>query len=372
MIRSVTTFLFLAIFYTAFGQNSHINMLKNAPVIHEQPCDKEMEFKQSICSFKDIDTVRYIHANTSPVHDFESVKADIDATIVETFLRMANKVAIEDSTNIDVVIKYEYLDGIGGTLAKASYPSCNENHLQVMTFDNYDVPYGVNTPDSVKIYYTNPKDIVHIARHELGHILGLEHDVVNEESLMYPYYEEGKSWSPLDSLSFYLMFGPTDFISLKKEDVFMIRPNFNIAEFFSKCEGMNFHMLDKRLIVMAQKLRDYYGSGVIITSSYRHKKCNEKAGGAKKSQHKAGRALDFKFTNPAAHIRFSDDIRKFQTGRYTPFVISILKNGKIGGIGLYNTHIHMDTRSQELVWNKGIFDMTNNLIEDGDVEKCGL
>ena len=59
-------------------------MLTNAPIVNEQVCEKERGFKQSICSFKDVDTVRYMFVNNSPVHDFKSVKSDIDKAIVET------------------------------------------------------------------------------------------------------------------------------------------------------------------------------------------------------------------------------------------------------------------------------------------------
>lgn len=359
-MKKILTILLITLCSILSGQ-SHIEMLKNAPVIDPQECSKEREFKQSICSFKDIDTVRYSHINLSPVHDFKSVKKDIDTAIKETFI-LANKIAIEDSTNLDLVIRYEYLDGIGGTLAKAHFPSCNLSFTQVVTFDNYDVPPGKNTPDSLLIYYKNLKNISVITRHEIGHILGRKHDEDNM-SMMYPYYNSNATWSKQDSLFFFLNFGITNFISIKKEDSYLITPNFNIIEYFSKCEDMNFHMLDKRLIVAAQKLRDFYGSPIIITSTYRHKNCNTRAGGASKSQHLAGRGIDFKFLNPSAHIRFTFDVQNQN------YIVSILKSCKINGIGLYNSHIHLDTRSNsELV----VFDKTNLLMgEEGSIE-CGL
>lgn len=338
---------------------SHIEMMRNAPVIDPQECSKENEFKQSICSFKDVDTVRYSHVNSSPVHDFKSVKSDIDSAIKETF-RLAEIIAIEDTVDLDLVIRYEYLDGIGGTLAKAHYPSCNPMFIQEMTFDNYDIPPGKNTPDSLMIYYRNLKDISVITRHEIGHILGRKHDE-DRLSMMYPYYDPNATWSKDDSLFFEVNFGVTDFISIKKEDSYLITPNFNIIEYFSKCDNMNFHMLDKRLIVVAQKLRDFYGSPIVITSTYRHKTCNTKAGGASKSQHLACRAMDLKFVDKSAHIKFLQDIND------NNYIVKVLKSASIGGVGLYNTHIHLDTRKGGFT----VFDKTASITDDEEHD-CGL
>lgn len=358
MIRLILSLLFISIVNIGIGQ-SHLEMLKNAPIVHIEPCEKEGEFKQSICPFKDVDTVRYMHINESPVHDFKSVKKDINNAIARVFY-MANMVAVEDTTDLDVVIEYKYLDGIGGTLAHAYYPSCNTTNIQKMTFDNYDIPPGENTPDSIKIFYENIKDIAVITEHEVGHLLGFQHNLRDISSMMYPYYDPDATWNADDSLGFYLNFGPTDFISIKKDEYYLITEHFNIAEFFSKCSGMNFHMLDKRLIVAAQRLRDFYGSPIMITSSYRHKSCNEAAGGVPKSRHRAGRAIDLVFVNKAAHDRFTQDVVE------NNYIVTVLKALNVNRIGLYNKHIHIDTRNDEYKY----FDKTNTLLEDGEHELC--
>lgn len=353
--------ILMSFFLTNLEGQSHLEMLKNAPVAEQKLCSKENQFKQTICSFKDIDTVRYKHINFSPVHDFKSVKEIIDSAIVETSL-LAHKFAVEvdSTTEADLVVKYEYLDGIGGTLAHANFPSCNTDFIQTMVFDNYDIPPGENTPDSLLVYYKDPKNIKVIATHEMGHIYGCEHNT-NALSMMNPFYNEDATWSQDDSLFFELNFGVTDFIKINKGDSYMITPHFNISEFFSKCEGAEVTWIDKRLIVMAERLRLFYRSPIMITSTERSRVCNKNAGGSTKSQHLACRAIDFVFVNRDAHYKFIDDVLE------NNYIRRILKSTKINGIGLYNKHVHIDTREKDLV----IFDKRSELNKD-KIGECGL
>ena len=360
-MKQILTILLITLCNIISGQ-SHHEMLKNAPIVESIECEKEGQFKQVICSFKDIDTVKYIHINSSPVDDFKSVKDSIDRSFRETFLK-ANKIAVEvkDPLNVDIVIKYEYLDGIDGTLAKAHFPSCNPDFVQVMTFDNYDMPPGENTPDSVLIYYNNIKDICVITKHEAGHLLGFKHNHEDRLSMMYPYYDPKATWSKDDNIGFKVNYARR-FYYISKDSNYPITQNFNVSEFFSKCEGMNFHFLDSKLIITAQKLRDMYGSGIIITSTYRHTNCNKAAGGASRSRHLSGRAVDIKFIDKTAHLKFISDVTE------NGYVVKILKNSKIGGVGLYNSHIHLDTRVGNLI----VFDKRSELNSEGEGVNCGL
>ena len=111
-----------------------------------------------------------------------------------------------------------------------------------------------------------------------------------------------------------------------------------------------------------------YGSPIIITSSYRHNECNKKAGGSRYSQHKAGSAVDLKFTKRLAHETFLRDMKDFKYNNYERFIVKILKNGKVGAVGLYNTHIHIDTRKGDFL----VFDKTGALTEEGEDIECGL
>lgn len=76
-----------------------------------------------------------------------------------------------------------------------------------------------------------------------------------------------------------------------------VSENFRFIEFqckcggkYSSCRGIK---LDKKLVDALEKIRtDYYRNGLLIVSAYRCDKHNKAIGGAKQSQHVAGRAAD--------------------------------------------------------------------------------
>jgi hypothetical protein len=355
MKNIIFLFIFITLSYCCSGQSiKHRQMMAVATVLHNSPIESEDQFRQAMCSFKAIDTIFYKHSNQSPVDGFNLVKKDIDLAIKKTAI-LANKYVQElpsssTSKKLDLVIKYEYMDGIDGTLARATYPNCDTSKIQHITFDNYDMPPGKNTPDSLMIYYKNIKNISNITAHEMGHIFGLNHSD-DPNSMMAPFYRANMGWTFDERIFFGLNFGPNKFIEINKTDNYFITNNFHISEFFSKCEGLNKHRLDNKLIIFAQKLRAVYGSSILINSSYRYRKCNDKAGGAKYSQHLAGRAIDISFISRIAHENFvSDVINK-------AYIIKIIKSSGITGIGLYNSHIHIDTRKGNLV----VFDKRSQL-----------
>lgn len=69
-----------------------------------------------------------------------------------------------------------------------------------------------------------------------------------------------------------------------------------------------------------------------ILSGYRTVSYNKKIGGAKHSQHLQGRALDMRPPSGMSVEEFYNLIKKLS------------KNTAIGGIGLYSTFVHVDTR----------------------------
>lgn len=355
MKHLIFLFIFTLTCYQSTAQTvCHRQMMKDAQILYNSPMESEDNFRQAMCSFKAIDTIYYKHSNTSPVDDFASVKQDIDMAIKKTAL-LANKQVYElpmnsESKKLDLVVTYEYMDGIDGTLARASYPNCDTSRIQHITFDNYDMPPGVFAPDSVMIYYKNIKNISNITAHEMGHIFGLKHSD-NPNAMMAPFYRDNMDWDFDERMFFGINFGPNKFIEIKRGDNYFVTDNFHISEFFSKCGGLKKHRLDNRLIVFAQKLRAVYGSSIVINSSYRYPECNNKAGGARRSQHLAGRAIDISFLSRVAHENFIADVVN------RDYIMKIIENSGISGIGLYNSHIHIDTRKGDLV----IFDKRASL-----------
>lgn len=125
-----------------------------------------------------------------------------------------------------------------------------------------------------------------------------------------------------------------------------IRKDFKESEFYSQSfDAPEYHLLDERLIDAAQFLREFYGSGIKITSSYRtmgHQRIlSSTVGAASDSAHPRGLALDLKFLEPGVHDKFIDDIESRN------IVFKELRSlYGIEGIGFYNTFIHLDTYSK--------------------------
>ena len=95
-----------------------------------------------------------------------------------------------------------------------------------------------------------------------------------------------------------------------------------------------------------QVLREHIGRPIRVISGYRSPKYNRKIGGARKSKHMKAKAADIvvKGMNPT-------ELREI--------IINLIKEGKIkkGGVGLYRSFVHYDTRGWNARWKgKGVKD----------------
>lgn len=106
-----------------------------------------------------------------------------------------------------------------------------------------------------------------------------------------------------------------------------ITENFKEKEFACKCCGKIKY--DIKLVAKLECIRAAIGNvPIIVTSGYRCEKHNAKVGGAKKSYHLKGQAVDIT-------IR---DMSKF------PELLRIAKNVNAnGGVGIYPNFIHLDS-----------------------------
>lgn len=96
----------------------------------------------------------------------------------------------------------------------------------------------------------------------------------------------------------------------------------------------------KDLAKQLQVLRDYTGRAITINSGYRSPSHNAKIGGVPDSQHVKGRAADIVVSG--------------YTSAQTKAVIEeLIASGKMkqGGIGLYSSFVHYDTRGTAARWN---------------------
>lgn len=111
--------------------------------------------------------------------------------------------------------------------------------------------------------------------------------------------------------------------------------NFKVKE-FACSDGSDPVFIDSELVTILQKIRNHFGKSVTITSAYRTPGKNKACGGTTYSQHLYGRAADIKIKGiaPKTVAAYAEKLMP-----------------KSGGIGIYKTFCHIDTRSAKSRWN---------------------
>lgn len=118
--------------------------------------------------------------------------------------------------------------------------------------------------------------------------------------------------------------------------------NFNSREFRcglgSPCRACTVTLIDTQLVEYLQKIRDYFGVEVEITSGYRCTSYNKRIGGATGSRHSKGQAADIVVRGVAPR----------RVAAYAEYI-------GVKGIGLYETandgyFVHIDTRTAKSFW----------------------
>jgi uncharacterized protein YcbK (DUF882 family) len=130
---------------------------------------------------------------------------------------------------------------------------------------------------------------------------------------------------------------------LKEEKTnLQITKNFNISEmeYYDRVPP-NLIAAASELLTNLQVLRDALGKSITIMSGYRSPERNATVGGAKNSQHMQGNAADI------------------QVAGITPLIVyetceKLIKEGKMkqGGLGIYDTWVHYDTRGVKARWDE--------------------
>ena len=115
--------------------------------------------------------------------------------------------------------------------------------------------------------------------------------------------------------------------------------NFSAYEF--TCKGGNLCCggsvpMSERLLEGLQELRDLIGRPVIVSSGFRCLKYNRRLLSSDSSQHTLGRAADIwvRDMDPNTLASYAEQIEHFRNG----------------GIGIYNTFVHVDVRRDISRW----------------------
>jgi uncharacterized protein YcbK (DUF882 family) len=111
--------------------------------------------------------------------------------------------------------------------------------------------------------------------------------------------------------------------------------NFKVKE-FACTDGSDPIFIDSDLVNVLQKIRTHFGKSVTITSAYRTPTKNKAVGGQTYSQHLYGKAADIKVSG----------VTPKKVAEYAEKIL-----GNKGGIGIYSTFVHIDTRATKSRWN---------------------
>jgi len=91
-------------------------------------------------------------------------------------------------------------------------------------------------------------------------------------------------------------------------------------------------------LMVADIARERFGSPILITSAYRNPSYNAVCGGVRHSQHQLNRALDL--------VPRNGDVKGLHK-----VILDLHKEGLFnGGIGKYNSFVHIDTRGKNADW----------------------
>jgi len=123
--------------------------------------------------------------------------------------------------------------------------------------------------------------------------------------------------------------------SKKKDGNTKVSTNFKVRE-FACADGSDPIFISPELVSVLQNIRTHFGKPVTITSAYRTPAHNKKVGGVSDSMHLYGLAADITVKN----------ISPRNVGQYAEQLLT----GK-GGIGVYDSFVHIDVRPTKARWN---------------------
>ena len=124
--------------------------------------------------------------------------------------------------------------------------------------------------------------------------------------------------------------------SLGRDGDVQLSPHFRLGEFTSK-DGADKVLVDDDLVTLLEKIREAVGGAVVINSGYRSPAHNAAVGGVSSSQHLYGRAADIVVSGASPLL----------VGQIAEYYLD-----RRGGIGVYQTFTHVDTRAIRSRWDQ--------------------
>lgn len=113
-----------------------------------------------------------------------------------------------------------------------------------------------------------------------------------------------------------------------------VSENFRVNEFACN-DGTDPIFICRTLVFVLQKVREHFKKPVTINSGYRTPIYNAKVDGSPSSQHQYGRAADIVVQGVTPQEVYN-------------YLCALLPDS--GGIGLYDTFVHVDTRPSKSRW----------------------
>lgn len=124
--------------------------------------------------------------------------------------------------------------------------------------------------------------------------------------------------------------------SLAREGDKLLSPHFRVREFACR-DGTDLVKIDTDLVELLERIRTAAGGAVTVSSGYRTVSYNQKVGGARASQHLLGKAADIQVSGASPLL----------VGQIAEYYL-----GGHGGIGVYQTFTHVDTRTARARWDQ--------------------
>ena len=124
--------------------------------------------------------------------------------------------------------------------------------------------------------------------------------------------------------------------SVKRDGDKKVSAHFRVREFASK-DGYDKVLIDDDLIALLENIRSAAGGAVTLNSAYRSPEHNKAVGGVSNSQHTKGTAADI----------VVDGADPLTVGQIAEHFL-----GNHGGIGVYTTFTHVDTRKTRSRWDQ--------------------